>query len=136
MKILLDGEFFAEWDGPLEGLAEFSGVDVSRLSYEPAQFAAQMQHRLTESLNLHLNAVAGQRRYDDRFTCSLRAGYSGPFQAEGQAFAAWMDACNMAAYQILAEVKQGLRPIPTESQLIAEMPLIVWPPSPVPEGAA
>ena len=93
------------------------------------------QAALTSALNNHLNAVAGERSYDDRFTCSLRAGYPGPFQPEGQAFAAWMDDCNMLAYQIMSEVKQGLRQIPTESELIAALPLIEWPPSPVPVGA-
>jgi len=106
---------------------------------EPWQTQAEqlvaVQQDLTTALNRHLNTVAGERSYDDRFTCSLRAGYPGPFQAEGQAFAAWMDDCNMLAYQIMADVKKGLRPIPTEAELIAELPVIVWPASPVPEGA-
>lgn len=94
------------------------------------------QQRLTDALNRHMDATAGQRRYDNRFTCSLRAGFAGPFQAEGLAFAAWMDQCNIAAYTILAECKAGVRPIPSEAELIAAMPEIEWPPSPVPEGAA
>jgi len=98
--------------------------------------AGAMQAKLTEALNSHLNATAKQRSYDDRFTCSLRAGYPGPFQAEGQVFAAWMDECNMVAYQIMSEVKRGLRPVPTEAELIASLPVIEWPPSPVPVGAA
>lgn len=102
---------------------------------EYAAWVAALQARLTDALNQHLDAVARQRRYDNRFTCSLRAGFTGPFQAEGLAFAAWMDVCNLTAYQIMAEVKAGLRPIPTEEELVAEMPTIQWPPSPVPEGA-
>lgn len=35
MKILLDGEFFARWEGSLESLADFSDVDVSRLKRDP-----------------------------------------------------------------------------------------------------
>lgn len=108
--------------------------EVAALRAPPATPEA-IQQRLTESLNIHLDAVAAQRRYDDRFTCALRAGFAGPFQQEGLAFAAWMDACNVAAYMILAECKAGLRPIPTEEDLIAAMPLIEWPPSPIPEGA-
>jgi hypothetical protein len=98
--------------------------------------AGAMQSKLTSALSDYLNEVAGQRSYDDRFTCSLRAGYPGPFQAEGQTFAAWMDECNMVAYQIMSEVKRGMRPVPTEAELIEALPVIVWPPSPVPEGAA
>ena len=34
MRVMLDGEFYAEWDGSLQMLAQFASVDVSRLSYE------------------------------------------------------------------------------------------------------
>lgn len=98
--------------------------------------AAQTEAALTAALNRHLDAVAGERRYDSRFTCALRAGFPGPFQEEGQVFAAWMDACNMSAYQMMAEVKAGSREVPTEAELIAALPVIEWPPSPIPEGAA
>lgn len=96
----------------------------------------EVEAALTAALNRHLDTVANQRRYDSRFTCSLRAGFPGPFQEEGQVFAAWMDACNMAAYQLMAEVKAGSRSVPTEAELIAAMPVIEWPPSPIPAGAA
>ena len=102
---------------------------------DEARRAEIIQERLTAAINAHLDAVAGERRYDNRFTCSLRAGYEGPFQAEGQAFSAWMDACNFTAYTIMAECKAGTRPVPTEAELIAAMPAMVWPDSPIPEGA-
>ncbi len=34
MRVLLDGEFFAEWSGTLEELASFSDVDISRLTID------------------------------------------------------------------------------------------------------
>ncbi|MBU1282694.1 MAG: hypothetical protein KJ989_12905 [Gammaproteobacteria bacterium] len=95
-----------------------------------------VQAALTIALNSHLDSVAGQCRYDSRFTCALRAGFPGPFQAEGMAFAKFMDDCNMVGYTIMQQVKAGLRPVPTEAELIAEMPMIEWPLSPIPEGAA
>ena len=65
---------------------------------------------------------------DNRITCALRAGYPGPFQAEGQAFALWMDACNLAAYTLLAEVQAGTRPLPETAQvLIVALPPMMWP---------
>lgn len=80
------------------------------------------------ALSAHLDAVAQQRRYDNRISCAVRAGYPGPFQAEGQAFAAWMDACNAQAYTLLAEVQAGTRPLPTTTQaLIDLLPPMVWP---------
>lgn len=83
---------------------------------------------LTQALTDHLDATAQQRRYDNRITCMVRAGFVGPFQAEGIAFATWCDTCNAAAYMLLAEVEAGTRPMPTSNQaLIDAMPLMVWP---------
>ena len=80
------------------------------------------------ALVAHLDATARQRRYDNRVTCALRAGYPGPFQAEGIAFAGWMDQCNALAYSLLAEVVAGTRPMPDSPQaLIDLMPPMVWP---------
>lgn len=93
------------------------------------------QASLTAALNRFLDSKASERRYDNRFTCALRAAFAGPFQAEGIAFATWLDQCNITAYSIMAECKAGVRPIPTEQELIAEMPVLVWPESSIPEGA-
>ena len=80
------------------------------------------------ALVVHLDATARERRYDNRVTCALRAGYPGPFRAEGIAFAAWMDQCNALAYQLLAEVVAGTRPMPDSPQaLIDLMPAMEWP---------
>ena len=80
------------------------------------------------ALVAHLDATARERRYDNRITCAMRAGYPGPFQAEGIAFAAWMDQCNALAYTLLAEVVAGTRPMPESPQaLIDLMPAMEWP---------
>ena len=84
--------------------------------------------RCSEALSAHLDSVAKTRLYDNRVTCALRAGYPGPFQAEGIAFATWMDTCNALSYQFLQEVKDGLRPLPDNpQQLIDALPEMVWP---------
>ncbi|MYM80530.1 hypothetical protein GTP44_00965 [Duganella sp. FT50W] len=72
-------------------------------------------------------AKARERRYDGRISCALRAGYAGPFQAEGAAFASWMDECNALAYRIMAEVLSNTRPQPSVPELLALMPVLVWP---------
>ena len=80
------------------------------------------------ALVAHLDATARERRYDNRITCAMRAGYPGPFQAEGIAFASWMDQCNSLAYNLLAEVVAGTRQLPESPQaLIDLMPSMVWP---------
>lgn len=82
---------------------------------------------LTGALERHYDTTAQSRRYDNRLTCALRAGYAGPFQAEGNAFAIWMDTCNAHGYQVMADVLAGKRSVPTEAELIAELTPIVWP---------
>lgn len=80
------------------------------------------------ALVAYLDATARERRYDNRVTCAIRAGYPGPFQAEGIAFASWMDQCNALAYQLLAEVVAGTRPLPESPQaLIDLLPVMIWP---------
>lgn len=84
--------------------------------------------RLDQALSNYLDQVAQQRRYDDRKSCALRAGYPGPFQAEGLAFATWMDTCNALAYQFLKEIQEGTRDLPQDPQaLINALPPMVWP---------
>ncbi len=130
----------SEYEALLAGLSAGQVIAINEagrpLLISPTKTADQLEDALTAVLNQHLDTVARQRRYDSRFTCSLRAGFPGPFQEEGQVFAGWMDACNMAAYQLMAEVKAGSRAVPTEADLIAAMPVIEWPPSPIPAGAA
>lgn len=79
------------------------------------------------AMEAHYDTKAQERRYDNRLTCALRAGYPGPFQAEGQAFAVWMDTCNALGYQIMDEVLSGTRPVPTVAELIADLPVLEWP---------
>lgn len=83
--------------------------------------------RYDEKLMEHFDATAQQRRYENRVTCALRAGFPGPFQADGLAFAQWMDACNVHGYQLIEDVKSGKRTLPTVDEFIAELPPMEWP---------
>lgn len=90
----------------------------------PVPSQAEFEKALTD----HLDKTAQTRKYDNRITCSVRAGYPGPFQAEGLAFAEWMDRCNAQAYQMLKDVEAGVRPAPASLEaFLAEFPAMVWP---------
>jgi hypothetical protein len=83
--------------------------------------------RYMSALENHYDSVAQLRYYDDRKTCALRAGIVGsPFQLEGQKFGAWMDTCNLQAYQILAEVKAGTREQPSIQDFLNLLPEFSW----------
>lgn len=79
------------------------------------------------AMDANFDAKAREKNYDNRITCALRAGYAGPFQAEGIAFAQWMDNSYAASYQILAAVQAGERTAPTTTAaLLAELPQFDW----------
>ena len=113
----------------------FDGVNYSAPIPTPAQIAAQAvaqaqakQAAIEAAMLHHFDVTAQSRRYDNRITCALRAGYPGPFHAEGLAFASWMDECNATAYGLLAEVQAGTRPMPeSASDALALLPAMVWP---------
>jgi len=88
--------------------------------------AEQIAADYTARLEALYDAKAQERRYDTRFTCALRAGYVGPFQADGVAFAQWMDASNAHGYTVMAAVQAGDRPLPTWEELAAELPAAPW----------
>lgn len=93
-----------------------------------ARAALAMQQAIINAMSQLFDSTAQARRYDNRVTCALRAGYPGPFQAEGQAFATWMDTCNALGYQMLAEVEAGTRPMPASVQEALDLlPEMVWP---------
>lgn len=101
--------------------------------YDNGQFTKPVPAPLTAAdfdvaLTAHLDATAQAKRYDNRITCMVRAGFAGPFQAEGQAFAAWGDTCNAFAYALMAEVLAGTAPMPASTaDFVAMLPEMVWP---------
>ena len=82
----------------------------------------QSEAELQRSVQTHLDAGARSRRWDNIHTAALRAGFKGPFQAEGIAYADWMDQCWAYCYEVLADVKVGKRGIPTAAELLDELP--------------
>lgn len=86
----------------------------------------QIIRMYTGALEDHYDQKAGEKGYDNRFTCALRAGYPGPFQQEGIRFAQWMDNCNYLGYQTLALVENGHIPLPSVEDFVESMPLFTW----------
>lgn len=97
-------------------------------SYVPPARPAPTLEDFDAAMTAHLDSTARQRRYDNRITCMVRAGFPGPFQTEGIAFATWCDTCNAFAYSFMAEVVAGTQPMPaTTDEFIGLLPPMVWP---------
>lgn len=83
--------------------------------------------KLEAAVDAHIDSVARADKWDSRITCVMRAGYPNPWQARAVAFGEWMDSCYAYCYQVQTDAAAGLRTIPTEAELIAELPVMVWP---------
>lgn len=92
-----------------------------------AQIMAMKVRDYEAALDAHLDSVAREYRYDNRFTFALRAGYEGPYKVEGVAFAQWMDACNTYVYALLQQVSSGTVDEPTKEEFIDGLPVFVKP---------
>lgn len=83
---------------------------------------------MTAAVQQHLDVKARERNYDGILSlCTYATSPNPKFAAEGQAGVEWRDAVWVKCYEVLAEVEAGLREQPTVEQLIAELPVIVWP---------
>lgn len=95
----------------------------------PPPTPEQIEAQKVALVQAHMDAQARALRYDDIATaCTYAEEPAVPkFQAEGQAFRAWRSDVWAKCYDILSEVQAGTRDIPTDAELIAELPALQLP---------
>ena len=92
----------------------------------PQEVAERIQNELTDAVQNVLDSKAQELNYDNCLSvCSYIDTGVARFDAEGKAFRAWRSAVWAKGYEILAQVQAGQRGIPTESELLAELPELV-----------
>ena len=90
------------------------------------EIQAEAQKQLTDAVQRVLDNKAQELNYDDCLSvCSYIDTGVAKFDAEGKAFRAWRSAVWAKGYEILAKVQAGERDIPTEAELLAELPELV-----------
>lgn len=101
---------------------------MEKLNLTPADFGEKsLQQQYTELVQKHMDKTVQARGYDDVFTCiSYVNSTDDTFKAEAQSVLAWRDAVWRMCYSILADVEQGKRDIPSEAELLAELPSLEW----------
>jgi hypothetical protein len=84
--------------------------------------AAERRAFMVRALDTYLDEVAARQGFDSRLTAAIRAGYPGPFQALGAAFAGWMDSCYVIAAQLAASPEAQRDPPATVDDLLGALP--------------
>lgn len=87
----------------------------------------QIKNYLKAVVQNWMDKTVQEREYDGVHTACLYVNSPiEKFQKEGQACLEWMSAVWVRCYAIQDEVLAGTREIPTEEELIAELPVLEW----------
>ncbi len=82
----------------------------------------------TAAIQVMLDSKAHERNYDNILSaCTYATSTVAKFKAEGQACVDWRDAVWSKAYDLLAQVQSGAIAQPTLAEILAMLPLMVWP---------
>ena len=107
------------------GSVQITDEEAEELNAPPPETAEQIIARLESALDRHLDEVANSYRYESIRTMVTYATSTHPtFGAEGRAAVKFRDAVYAYGIQVSEDVQAGLRPIPTEEELLAGVPLI------------
>ena len=133
------GHYEQSWDLIIDRFADYTdadGVFHSKEEQESAAIAAdkaQKAEALTSSIvastQSRLDVWAKTRNYDGILSlCTYATSTVSKFATEGQAGVNGRDATWAKLYQILDDVKQGLRPAPSGyDEIEPELPALTWP---------
>lgn len=95
---------------------------------KPPETAEEIQKRLTDGVQNWMDAKVQERNYDNVHTCVGTYLYSPieKFRLEAEAVRDWVSYVWAKCYEILAQVKNGEREIPTLEEVINELPILDW----------
>ena len=97
-------------------------ADNYELPQTVEEIQSKIKQQMTNLVQSLLDAEALKHNYDNIVSATSYAGYANQFQAEGIAFGVWRSAVWAKCYEIMADVLSGERQVPTEEQLLAELP--------------
>jgi hypothetical protein len=130
---LTDGDTIVNYNPPvydpeLEDLVAIQPVTGGEVEFtltpKPREVTDPIwQARKSDVIQRHLDSTAQGFGYTNIFTATTYATSLSPkFGPEGIAFRDWRDVVWAAGYQIIADVKADLRIMPSDSELLVELP--------------
>jgi hypothetical protein len=120
-----------KWMDLVSGLAAgkeiFIADGVPELIDPPAPTPSEIVTAQESVVRAYLNAGAAQRHYDSITTvCSYSTSTNVVFKADADACIPWRDAC-WEHYLIYVQTVTSGAPVWTDAELIADLPVLVWP---------
>jgi hypothetical protein len=131
--VLIDGDIIVDYSPPnidyeVENLTTIEPVvgSVVQFSITPKDTTtvnAVWKARKTAVIQLHLDTKAREFGYDSIFSATTYATSLNPrFGPEGIAFRDWRDSTWAAGYTILYDVEASTRTMPSDEELLLELP--------------
>lgn len=108
--------------------SEIADPTPEELALQAAEATARLVKELVFSIQTHLDTVASGRGYDSLLSCTSYANSTvDRFAAEAAAAIRWRDAVWLEANRIMESVQAGELAVPDTQELIAMLPVMVWP---------
>lgn len=87
---------------------------------------------IESAIDSHIDTVAKDKGYgtvsmSPTAACISYVGYPNIYQSEALAFGTWKADIWPVVHQIYADVQLGIRSIPSAEEMIAELPIMIWP---------
>jgi hypothetical protein len=108
------------------GCVPITDEEAYILTAPPPPTPQELLKSIEQAIEKHMDEVAQSKKYDNRDSCRLYAGYVNPFQDEAIAYGQWVSACWVASNQVQEDVMNGLRTIPTPEEAVASLPIQPW----------
>jgi len=101
---------------------------VARSADDIAAENLAVQKSRTEAIQKMMDTEAQARGYDGILSmCSYSTSTNPVFKREAVIAVPWRDAVWSTGYRIIADVKNGTRPLPTVEVMLGELPKPIWP---------
>ena len=119
-------ELYEQVDQYAKEHPEIVQPDPSELPPTDEEVEAQLTKYYTDLIQKYLDSKAKELGYDSCLSvCSYIDTGVQKFDDEGKAFRAWRSAVWARGYELIDEVKAGLRDIPSEDELFSLLPELV-----------